>query len=79
MDSLFKVIPKTLLPIEYGGEGDSIPAIIQQWEEKIHEHHEYLRDEVTKYGVDEKKRIGKSKNSTDLFGIDGTFRQLEFD
>ncbi|KAG5672152.1 hypothetical protein PVAND_002305 [Polypedilum vanderplanki] len=79
MNSLFKVIPRKLMPKDYGGDSDSISEIIEQWEQKIRANYEYLQDEITKYGVDEKKRIGKSKNPETLFGIDGTFRQLEID
>lgn len=37
----------------------------------------FIEDE--KYGVDEKKRIGKPQNNESLFGIEGTFRQLNID
>jgi hypothetical protein len=37
----------------------------------------FIEDE--QYGVDEKKRIGRPQNPESLFGIDGTFRQLNFD
>jgi hypothetical protein len=37
----------------------------------------FVEDE--NYGVDEKKRDGKPQNSENLFGLDGSFRQLVFD
>lgn len=37
----------------------------------------FIEDE--KYGVDEKKRVGRPKNSDSLFGLDGSFRQLVID
>jgi hypothetical protein len=41
-------------------------------------HRDYfLEDE--QYGVDEKKRVGKPKSQETLFGVDGTFRQLQID
>lgn len=74
-----KGVPKDILPTEYGGTSDSIDTIMSYWEEKIKDNYEKLKDEVTKYGVDEKKRTGKPKNPESLFGVDGTFRKLEID
>lgn len=79
MESLYKAIPKDILPIEYGGNSDSIDVILKYWEEKITTNFENLRYEVNNYGIDEKKRPGKPKNSESLFGIDGTFKKLEID
>ncbi|KAL7018235.1 hypothetical protein ACKWTF_010684 [Chironomus riparius] len=80
MESLFKSgIPKDILPKEYGGECESIDAIVQHWEQKIKDNYERLVEDVKLYKVDERKRIGKTKNPESLFGIDGTFRKLEID
>lgn len=79
LESLYNVIPKHILPKEYGGDGDSVEDIKKYWEEKIYANRQFLIDQTTKYGVDEKKRIGKPKNPESLFGIDGTFRQLQID
>jgi hypothetical protein len=37
----------------------------------------FLEDE--KCGVDEKKRPGRAKTQQDLFGMEGSFRQLNVD
>lgn len=37
----------------------------------------FIEDE--NYGVDEKKRVGRPKNSDSLFGLEGSFRQLVID
>lgn len=79
MDSLYKVIPRKLMPTEYGGEVGSLQSLTDVWEKKIHSHRQYYLDESNLYGVDEKKRIGRPKNPSSLFGIEGTFRQLQFD
>jgi hypothetical protein len=78
MESLFKVIPQRVLPKEYGGEGDSIASLLNDLEQKIINNREYYLQDL-KYKSDEKKRVGIPKNEETLFGIDGSFRQLEFD
>lgn len=79
MDSLYKVVPRSLMPTEYEGEAGSLASITEHWEKKIISYRDYFLEENAKYGVDEKKRIGRPKNPETLFGIDGTFRQLQFD
>ncbi|KAG5672153.1 hypothetical protein PVAND_002306 [Polypedilum vanderplanki] len=79
LESLYKFIPRKLLPAEYGGEAGTIDEISSKWEKKIFANRQFLIDQATLYGVDEKKRIGRPKNPESLFGIEGSFRQLEFD
>lgn len=67
------------MPAEYDGEGPSLKEITDIWEKKILSYRDYLLNDSKLYGVDEKKRIGKPKNAGSLFGLDGTFRQLDFD
>ncbi|XP_037941408.1 uncharacterized protein LOC119674344 [Teleopsis dalmanni] len=77
LEDLYKVIPKENLPIEYGGTNGSISEITADMEKKLLDFNNYFIEE-TQYGVDEKLRIGKKVNSETLFGIDGSFRKLNF-
>lgn len=79
MESLYKNIPKEMLPSEYGGEAGPIQDIIDQWEKKINDYRDYFLEEEANYGTDEKKRPGKPKSAETLFGIEGSFRKLEVD
>ncbi|KAG5672155.1 hypothetical protein PVAND_002308 [Polypedilum vanderplanki] len=75
MEELFKVIPKKLLPEEYGGDAGPLKDIIAENEKVIMSYRDYfLEDE--QYGVDEKKRIGKAQNPESLFGIDGLKKKV---
>lgn len=67
------------MPKEYGGEVGTIESIINEWEKKIMSYRTYYQEEDTIYGVDEKKRVGQKKNSSTVFGVDGTFRTLSID
>lgn len=78
MDALYKVVPRKLLPEEYGGEAGAIADIVKASEERLLAHREFFIEDE-KYGVEEKKRVGKPKNADSLFGLDGSFRQLAID
>lgn len=78
MEALYKVVPRKILPKEYGGEAGTIQELTDSLEKRLVANREFfLQDD--KYGVDEKKRVGKPKNADSLFGLDGTFRQLAID
>ncbi|XP_055622721.1 uncharacterized protein LOC129766230 [Toxorhynchites rutilus septentrionalis] len=76
MESLYKHVPKRLLPAEYGGEAGPIQDIADKWIEKAESYSDYFKEDDL-YGTDESKRPGKPKTEESLFGIDGSFRKLE--
>lgn len=78
MEELYKVVPRSCLPKEYGGEAGTIAEIAAEWKKKVESYRDwFLEDE--KYCSNEKKRPGKPKTSDELFGLEGSFRQLSVD
>lgn len=71
MESLYRVIPRRLMPLEYGGEAGPIQDIIDEWEKKILSFRQYFQEDEEQFGVDERLREGTSKNAESLFGIEG--------
>ncbi|XP_069691386.1 retinol-binding protein pinta-like [Periplaneta americana] len=79
LDSLHEHVPKRILPKEYGGEAGSLSEITEEWKKKVEAKRSWLLEQE-KYGVDEKKRPGgRPKTQEDLFGLQGSFRQLNVD
>lgn len=78
LSSLHAQVPKSVLPAEYGGENGSVAELTQHWLRKVVEKKEWLKEDE-QYKVDESKRPGKPKTSSDLFGLEGSFRQLNVD
>ncbi|XP_059490152.1 uncharacterized protein LOC132205225 [Neocloeon triangulifer] len=78
LENLYEVVPKKVLPTEYGGDAGSVEELGKDFVEKMMEFNDwFVADE--KNGVDEKKRIGNSKTAQDLLGMQGSFRQLSID
>lgn len=77
-EALHKVIPKCYLPEEYGGSGGKLDEIICACKDNLVAHRQYFLDD-TKYRNDERKRLGRPKSASELFGVEGSFRSLEFD
>lgn len=78
LEKLYKFIPRSILPKEYGGNGASIDELMAVWEQKFKEYENYFVEDE-KYGTDERKRPGgpRQKSRDDL--MIGTFRQLSVD
>ncbi|XP_035787700.1 retinol-binding protein pinta-like [Anopheles albimanus] len=78
MESLYEHVPKRLLPKEYGGDGTSLKEIGAAWEKKLLAYRQYFLEE-DQYGTDERKRVGRPKTAESMFGMEGSFRQLQVD
>ncbi|KAL4707239.1 hypothetical protein ACJJTC_008320 [Scirpophaga incertulas] len=75
---LYKYIPQDMLPVDYGGSCGSMDDLQAQWKVKLHEYRDwFILQESVK--ADESRRPGRPTNYDELFGIDGTFRQLAID
>ncbi|XP_058835791.1 alpha-tocopherol transfer protein-like [Topomyia yanbarensis] len=77
-ETLHNVIPKSYLPEEYGGSGGKLATIIQDCKNELVAYREFFLDDA-RYRNDERKRPGKPRNATTLFGVEGSFRSLDFD
>ncbi|KAI5641591.1 CRAL/TRIO domain-containing protein [Phthorimaea operculella] len=77
-NNLHKVVPKSVLPVEYEGDDGSIEELRDYWKEKVENYREwFIKEEEAR--SDESKRPGTPKNSSNLFGVEGSFRKLEVD
>ncbi|KAL7734718.1 hypothetical protein ACLKA6_011007 [Drosophila palustris] len=78
LETMFEQIHQKYLPAEYGGENGSYVALVKEWEERISAYRNYWVEEKN-YGADESLRPGKPVDFESLFGMEGSFRQLNVD
>ena len=78
LNTLYEYIPKEILPTEYGGDAGPIQAIHETWIKKLEEYGPWFAEQEA-VKTNEALRPGKPKTHDDLFGLDGTFRQLAID
>ncbi|XP_017488113.1 PREDICTED: alpha-tocopherol transfer protein-like isoform X1 [Rhagoletis zephyria] len=78
MEELYKYVPKEYLPIEYGGQNGSLADMAKQHEKELVAFNSYF-EENEKYGIDENLRQGQKVDMSSMFGLEGSFRKLEFD
>ncbi|BET01458.1 SEC14 [Nesidiocoris tenuis] len=78
LESLHKVVPKDLLPNEYGGKAGPAADINMEWLDKLISYKDWFAAQEN-VKADESKRPGKPKTYDDLFGMEGSFKQLTID
>ncbi|CAB3376560.1 Hypothetical predicted protein [Cloeon dipterum] len=77
-NTLFEKVPRKIVPQDFHGEGPHSEELAKKFAAEVLAFNDFfVADE--KNGVDEKKRVGKSKTKEDLFGMEGSFRQLTLD
>lgn len=79
-DTLINHIPASHLPEDYGGELESISKLQSLWIKKLESYKNYFEAQA-EVRTDESKRIEKQLylDPGDVFGFDGSFRQLNID
>ncbi|XP_013184162.1 alpha-tocopherol transfer protein [Amyelois transitella] len=75
---LYKYIPQDILPVEYGGTCGSMDELHEQWKAKLIEYRDWFNSQES-LKANEALRPGRPTNYDELFGIDGSFRQLAID
>ncbi|CAH0402858.1 unnamed protein product [Chilo suppressalis] len=78
LNSLYKYVPQDMLPEEYGGYIGSLDEINKAWYEKLVEYGPWFKAQES-VKANEALRPGKPTNYDELFGIEGSFRQLSID
>ncbi|KAJ9584957.1 hypothetical protein L9F63_020706 [Diploptera punctata] len=77
-DSLKNSLPVKVLPSEFGGEAGKLRDLWADWVKKMEDNREWFLEQE-RYKSDETKRPGKSIDSGELFGFQGSFRRLSLD
>ncbi|XP_013112706.1 alpha-tocopherol transfer protein-like [Stomoxys calcitrans] len=78
MEELYTHIPRSNLPEEYGGSNGHIGECVAYMEDLLHTYRQYF-DEDTLYGCSEELRSGDIVSYEAEFGLNGSFRMLNFD
>jgi len=79
LNTLDEHVPRAMMPNEYGGAAGSVKELGEKVYKQLQENAQFFVDEEATKRVNEKLRPGKPKSESDLFGIDGNFKQLTFD
>jgi len=75
---LHDMVGKKILPKEYGGSNGTMRDLAQYWRGEVEGRRSWLTEQC-RYKTNEALRPGRPKTSSDLFGIEGSFRKLEID
>ncbi|KAK5646166.1 hypothetical protein RI129_004630 [Pyrocoelia pectoralis] len=78
MDKFYQQVSKYLQPKDFGGENGSLKELTEFWKQKVESYRNWFLED-SRYGTREELRVGIPKTSANMFGVEGTFRQLTVD
>ncbi|KAG4074774.1 hypothetical protein HA402_006413 [Bradysia odoriphaga] len=76
---LDKCVPKSAMPNEYGGSAGEAEEMRENSYKNMQANARFFEEEEVSKRVNEKLRQGKPHGDGDIFGLDGSFKQLSFD
>lgn len=79
MDTFEKHVPKAMMPEEYGGSAGKLQDLQDKVYAQLKANGPFFVEEEATRRINEDLRPGSPKTESDLFGIDGSFKQLQFD
>ncbi|KAK9754081.1 CRAL/TRIO domain [Popillia japonica] len=74
-DELYKTIPRDCFPDEYGGEAGTTDELVKIWKENLIANTGFFVEDEELI-ADESKRVEKSRNDENIFGMQGTYRRF---
>ncbi|XP_059479703.1 alpha-tocopherol transfer protein-like [Neocloeon triangulifer] len=77
--ALQKFLSKDVLPKEYEGEAGDLKELHASWREKLESYRDWFIGQESVLADEAKRPGGKPVTQDDLFGLDGSFRQLSVD
>lgn len=78
LETLYQHVPRQNLPNEYGGEAGKLDELYASWKKHMESSRDWLLEQ-DRFRSDETKRPGKAISAEDIFGVEGSFRQLSID
>nr|BAI94568.1 CRAL-TRIO domain containing protein [Diacamma sp. Okinawa-2006a] len=78
IEELNEIVPKSILPVDYGGEELSMESLTDMWRAKLMERRNWLLEQE-KLKTNESLRSDHVIDENKLFGVSGTFRKLDID
>lgn len=78
LSGFYKFVPKECLPSDLGGKAESCQILAEKQMKLLEKYRDFFLEDQ-KLLVDESKRPGKPKTTTELFGVEGTFKKLDLD
>ena len=79
MDTLGNFIPLEILPNEAGGKSGPLSVYSEERMKILEEFRDWFADDEIHGRVNESLRPGKSKNASEIFGVEGSFKKLDLD
>ncbi|KAI4477147.1 PREDICTED: alpha-tocopherol transfer protein-like isoform X2 [Polistes canadensis] len=79
LESVAKFIPLEILPTDVAGKAGLTKDLHEEYIKKLEDHRPWFLQDEMSGRVNEALRPGQSKNATDLFGVEGSFKKLEID